>query len=247
MARLTILRLSTSHTNLIQNRCNIFTMKSIKFIFFLIITVSYSQNKNVFEDEYIKLWNKELPLSFDDFNGNLDKNPKVKIYADSTGRHLISTIEIYKVIDVYSNKKKEWKPDVIYLCPSFEKANSFLIQKDKDLLKNQQLIFDYAELTCRRIRNDLKDIADEQTSTIGKNTAQTLMLNHVFVEYYNEFIQTKKAFIKEYYESNNKEAYNLMRKVINEELEKTTELATRINDCKRFYLDKPIKKEYVRK
>lgn len=222
-------------------------MKSIKFIFFLIISISYSQNENVFEDEYIKLWNKELSLSYDDFNGNLDKTPKVKSYADSTGRYLISTIEIYKVVDVYSNKKNDWKPDAIYLCPSFEKANSFLIKKDKDLLKNQQLFFDYAELTCRKIRNDLKIIADEQTNTKGKNTAQTLMLNHVFVEYYNEYVQTKKAFIKEYYEYNNKEAYNLMRKVIDEELEKTAELTTGINDCKRFYLDKPIKKEYVRK
>jgi hypothetical protein len=212
---------------------------SILFLQIMIISNCLAQPKYVTDDSAHIFWQPNVKLTFNDFRG--DSTGKYKESYKQVGLQVMAYVGLWSILDVPSKKKERGKKlEKVYIAPAFDKINSYFITKDTTQLKIQQVYFDIAETWARWARQQLNMYQD---SMKGYGTLY-IMYSTVIKDAKSKQQKMNDAYTKEVIIQKEGGAYDRWRKLIDDELNKTSSWMTSPKDCFRFISNKPIESGY---
>jgi hypothetical protein len=229
------------------NTLKLYLMKTLNALL-VIICLSFS-NILVFGQEQLKtesethiFWQENRPLKAEDFQGKGPSNPKHIKYCEEYQLCTVACLGLFGVVDVPKKKRMRGKLlEKAYFVPAFEKACSYILKKDSLGLEKQQLTFDIYELCARYARKDLKQWCDTM-----KGYGTTYIMFKSVESKANRFCKLLiDSLTKEIYTHKKDGAYEKWRHMIDKNLDKDREFATKPEDCYRFVKNSPIDNNYI--
>jgi hypothetical protein len=209
---------------------------SVIIMFLCIWGNGIAQTKYPTETEKDLYWQPERKLEFGDYQSIVDTSC-VK-FNQKYGMQMSSSIGFRGIVDV--PKKWKGKIDKGYIVPVFCKNCSCILSEDSMGLKVDRLCFDIAEICARNVRKDLDDF--QKAGNIDNPNEM------FFTSIRNKWEENMRSFfgeaIREILFDKKEGAYEEWRKTTDERLEQTQEYATKLEDCYRFVIGKPIEKGY---
>lgn len=204
------------------------------------LAYSYSQKPSRIENDEYVFWQPGVRLTLDDYQGN--DHPE-NLNAEELWKAMATENISFKMVVDHpkDSAMRGQRMEQLYMVPVFSKRTSYNLDKDTAIIKYDQLYFDMAELTTRRLRISLRRRLNNNPNEYGIYVKGFLSLKNFLLKFYKENNLGAETSVFFKYKG---DSYEKVRKNIDSTLEITKEYATSPDECKRIMSGKPLIEDY---
>jgi hypothetical protein len=206
----------------------------IQFIGLLFLTSSLAIAQTVVpaENEDDIYWQPGVQIHFSDYQSEnkqdcIESNEKY-------GLKMASSFTLRGIVDV---PKKRGHYDKFYIAPAFCKKCSCQLSEDTLHLKVDHLLFDIAEVCSRNARKELYAMQKEMNA----DNTYSMVFTTIRSKWEDEMMAFFGPVIREILVEKSDSAYLKFRKLVDDNLLKTSIYATQPEDYQRFITNQPEK------
>ena len=222
-----------------RNRKKIMKKNLLPFLLVMVISGNIIAQEFETEDEHLKGWTKDTKIVYADFKGK--PSERLKRLNKEAGLQASAQVRLKSILDV-PKKKRNRGPllEKVYLAPFFDKTASMTMTTDENELNKQILYFDIGELFARLMRKNIQDIQDS-TKAYGTMWVLYSSMKNFYCE---KFKEMSDAYTYEVFVEKIEGAFDKWKDIVDEELRKLEEYATKKEDCHRLLTETPVDARY---
>ncbi len=189
----------------------------------VMISLTLFCQKNSLDKKDWIYWQKDRPLTFQDYNGRVGACG-AEVIDDSIIIEVSACLGLWSVLDIPKTWKKGVEYEKFYFVPVFNIQKSWAKSKDSIAILKQQVYFDLNELAARWARKELYDLREQSENATG-----TTAIYYATIE--QKMQEMKKGMYSSYFNAvfrtNSRDSLQSWVDFTTEMLEKTKEYETK--------------------